>query len=63
MKGMIDMSKYVAFKCMHCGKINIFPSNRTDGNVCIDCKGCLMPIGDALIYESKNKKSDSPPIK
>jgi signal transduction histidine kinase len=31
---------------MECGKINIFPENKQDGNRCVDCKGVLTSIGE-----------------
>lgn len=38
----------IAFKCMECGLINIFPKKHGDGNRC-KCGGNLIPIGYAVV--------------
>jgi DNA-directed RNA polymerase subunit RPC12/RpoP len=52
----ISQSRHIAFKCIDCGTINVFPHQRGDGNVCMKCKGYIMPIGDAIVY-TKNSIS------
>lgn len=37
----------IAFECISCGKLNVFPANRADGNTCTFCGGQLKPIGYA----------------
>jgi DNA-directed RNA polymerase subunit RPC12/RpoP len=38
--------KQLVFKCLECGKINIYPKHKHDGNTCADCKGNVIPIGE-----------------
>lgn len=39
----------MAYECLDCGLINVFPSKTGDGNRCIKCDGCIVPIGYAVI--------------
>jgi hypothetical protein len=43
--------EYIAFKCMECNIINVFPKARADGNRCIECGGVIGPIGNARVHE------------
>ena len=42
--------EYIAFKCLECGLVSIFPSNKCDGHGCIDCGGFITPLAKAKIY-------------
>lgn len=37
----------IAFKCLICGKLNVFPAKRADGNKCVYCGGHITAIGYA----------------
>lgn len=57
MIGGIDMKdKYIAFKCLECGMINVYPNTIRDGNNCIKCNGYITAIGEARLYK-KSKPS------
>lgn len=45
----MNKDKYIAFKCLECGKINVFNAATADGHKCMDCNGHLIPIGYAGI--------------
>lgn len=36
--------------------ISVFPSHKADGNRCIECGGCISPIGNARV---KRKETNS----
>ena len=44
----------IAFKCLVCGKLNVFPANRPDGNTCKYCGGHIAPIGYASTGGKEN---------
>lgn len=46
--------KHIAFKCMECGMVNVFPNSTTDGHRCIECGGCIGSIGHARVYKKRN---------
>lgn len=47
------MNKEIAFKCLECGTINVYPDKRGDGNSCIKCGGIITPIGEAVVYQPR----------
>jgi hypothetical protein len=48
--------EYIAFNCLICGMIKVFPSSHSDGNGCIECGGHLKPIGNAMVKNKCNNK-------
>lgn len=40
-----DETDKIAFKCLWCGKLNVFSASRADGHTCTYCGGQLRPIG------------------
>lgn len=44
----------IAFKCLVCGKLNVFPANRPDGNTCKYCGGHIAAIGYASTGGKEN---------
>lgn len=48
-------NKYIAFKCLECGVISVYPSIAADGRQCIDCKGVIAPIGNARVDERRSQ--------
>ncbi|GEM_PF-3728404 len=43
----------IAFKCLDCGMINVFPQWQPDGHNCMSCGGILTPIGSAMVSVDK----------
>lgn len=43
----------IAFRCLKCGKMNVYSSRKCDGNTCVHCGGNLMPLG----YAKRTMKS------
>lgn len=39
---------HLAFRCIECGTVNIFKKKCSDGHVCMNCKGYLELIGEAI---------------
>jgi len=52
----VRVKEYIAFKCLECGMISLFPSSHPDGNSCIKCRGYLAPIGKAMVDNRYNSK-------
>lgn len=46
----------LAFKCIECEKISVFPASRADGNKCTFCGGCITPIGYAKEVKKNAEK-------
>ena len=51
----MDHDERIAFKCLGCNKINIFPDWKQDGNRCKDCNGQLLFMGYVAIDLAKGK--------
>ena len=46
-------SRYIAFRCIDCGLINVYPSNTCDGHKC-KCGGIITPVGDAYVHSKRD---------
>lgn len=49
----MSKARFIAFKCLECGMINVIDSWHGDGNKCIKCEGILKPIGDAMVVDKR----------
>ena len=38
----------LAFRCIKCGTVNVFKKKHSDGNSCMNCRGHLEYIGEAI---------------
>jgi len=47
--------KWIAFKCLECNEIDIFPARTADGRRCKECSGYLKPIGYVGVDLAKGK--------
>ena len=45
----------LAFRCLACEKISVFPASRADGNVCEYCGGHIVPMGFAKVVKHDEK--------
>lgn len=48
-------NKYIAFRCLECGVISVYPSRTADGRRCIDCNGFITPIGEARVNKKRSQ--------
>ena len=51
----------IAFKCLDCNEINIFPTKKQDGNRCKSCNGQLLFMGYVAIDLAKGKDTTGYP--
>lgn len=48
----------IAFQCFVCGKFNVFPATRADGNTCKYCGGGLKALGYAKKTEGSRNAGE-----
>lgn len=46
----------LAFRCLACEKVSIFPASRADGNACEHCGGQIIPMGYAKAVKKNAEK-------
>ena len=45
--------KYIAFRCLECKIISVFPSLISDGRKCLECDGHILPFGQAKVQPQR----------
>jgi hypothetical protein len=48
-------NKYIAFRCLECGVLSVYPSRTADGRCCIECNGYITPVGEARVYKKRSQ--------
>lgn len=50
------LNTQLAFKCLACGDISVFPSRKADGNRCLACDSQIVPFGWVHLAKGTEKQ-------
>jgi len=42
--------EHIAFRCLECKVISVFPTQKSDGRRCLECGGHIIPFGHAKVH-------------